>query len=45
MILGYLALYLSNIVDATGDIIDTGFTNSLGINEICIFGILLFKNS
>lgn len=40
MILGYLALYLSNIVDATGDIIDTGFTNSLGINEICIFGIL-----
>lgn len=36
----YLSVYISNIVDATGDIIDTGFTNSLGINEICIFGII-----
>lgn len=39
MISQFIQLLVSMLVDVIGEMIDRGFTNSLGINEICIFGI------
>lgn len=40
MIVRYIQLLVSMLVDVAGNVIDSGFTNSIGINEICIFGIV-----
>lgn len=40
MILQFIQLLISFIVDIVGDIVDTGFTNNIGISEICVFGIV-----
>lgn len=40
MIIQYIVLLLNSIVCKVGDIIDSGFANSLSLGVICIFGIL-----
>lgn len=36
----YITMLVSLLVDMVGDIIDSGFTNNLGIGEMCVFGII-----
>lgn len=40
MVVSFLQLFVSMLIDTIGEAIDSGFTNSIGLNEICIFGII-----